>query len=564
MTIITRFITNASLLLALSMLSGHFRYLWFKRFHQRDWVIGILYGFFAVLVMTAPFTLVEGAIFDSRSIILGLAGLFEPPIVALTAALVASIFRFSLGGIGVFTGIGSIVISSAIGLAFGYFVKKRNCPITFFNLLILGLIIHIALILWFFTFPYTIAMEIWNTIAVPYVAIFSFTTMLIGLFMHGQQQRLKAEQNLAESERKYRLLVETLQEGIWAVDQNQVTTYVNPSLAAMLGYSEAEMIGRQLLDFVEKKQHKRYEEFFQRRTQGLKERYETVLIHRNGSRVYVIVETAPIFDGQGNFKGSLAGIQDITDRKKAEQQLEKYSKNLEGMVEERTSKLKEAQNQLIAAEKLSTLGEMAASVGHELRNPLSVIRNAAYLLKSFSRGDTKIEEYVNLIDSESRNASQIVTDLLDYSRIQPMKSDMIDIRELVGQVTRKAEIPKNIQLEIIVPEGLPKALGNTQQIFQILFNLVKNAAEAMPDGGKLTVKALHKEKKIIVSVIDSGQGISKENMKKLFEPLFTTKARGVGLGLAISKRLADLNQAEIMVKSKEGEGSVFSLELKTA
>ncbi len=561
---ITPFITNAALLLALSMLSGHFRYLWFKRFHLKDWVIGILYGFFAMLVMTAPFTLVEGAFFDSRSIILGLAGLFEPPIVTLIAALVALIFRFSLGGFGVTTGIGSILISTAIGLAFGYFVKKRNCPITFLNLLILGLIIHVSLVLWFFTFPLAIALEIWNTIAVPYVAIFSFTTMLIGLFMHGQQQRLKVEQSLTDSERKYRQLVETLQEGIWSVDENKVTTYVNPSMAAMLGYSEGEMVGRPLQDFVEKKQHDRYDEFFQRRMEGIKERYESVLIHKNGSRVSVIVEAAPIFDSKGNFMGSLAGVQDITDRKKAERQLEKYSRNLEELVEERTRELKEAQNQLIAAEKLSSLGEMAASVGHELRNPLSVIRNASYLLKAFSRGDTKIEEYVNLIDTESRNAAQIVTDLLDYSRIKPMKSDMIEVRDMVRQILQKAEIPENIQQEINIPDDLPKALGNAQQIFQILFNLIKNAAEAMPEGGTLTVKAYRKEKKAIISVIDTGQGIPRENMKNLFEPLYTTKTRGVGLGLAISKRLADLNQAEITVKSKEGEGSVFSLELKAA
>ena len=86
----------------------------------------------------------------------------------------------------------------------------------------------------------------------------------------------------------------------------------------------------------------------------------------------------------------------------------------------------------------------------------------------------------------------------------------------------------------------------------------------MPEGGTLTVKAYRKEKKAIISVIDTGQGIPRENMKNLFEPLYTTKTRGVGLGLAISKRLADLNQAEITVKSKEGEGSVFSLELKAA
>jgi PAS domain S-box-containing protein len=561
---ITPFITNAALLLALSILSIHFRYLWLKRYKQRDWVIGVLYGLFAILAMSAPVTLTEGAIFDGRSIILGLAGLFEPPVVALISAVIALIFRVYLGGIGMFTGVGSIIISGGIGLIFGMIVRRRNCSITFLNLLLLGLIIHVSLIVWFFTFPLTIAMEILNTIALPYVIIFSTTMMLIGLFMNDQQQRVKAEQQLAESERKYRDLVETLQEGIWAVDSRWITTFINPSMASMIGYPENEIVGKEFLSYIENKQQAKFTDYLEHRMRGMKERYETALIHKNGSKVYVIVEAAPVFDKNGKFAGSLAGVQDITDRKKAEQKLEEYSKNLEKMVEERTKALKDAQSQLIAAEKLSTLGEMAASVGHELRNPLSVIRNAAYLLKSFSRGDKKIEEYVNLIDTESRNASQIVTDLLDYSRIQPMKSDMIDVGQLVNLVLQRSEIPPNIDRENDIPANLQKVVGNSQQISQILLNLTKNAIEAMPDGGRLSISADKKGKRIGIHIKDTGSGISKETRKKLFEPLFTTKARGVGLGLAISKRLADLNQAEITLESSKGEGSEFTLWLKSA
>lgn len=561
---ITPFITNAALLLALSILSVHFRYQWLKKFKQPNWVIGALYGLFAILAMSAPVTLVEGAIFDGRSIILGLAGFFEPPVVVIIAAVIAAIYRTYLGGIGAFTGVGSIVISSVIGLVFGQIVRKKNCPISFVNLLILGLIVHGALVVWFFTFPRTIAMEILNTIAVPYVVIFSTTMMLIGLFMNDQQQRVQTEHQLAESERKYRDLVESLQEGIWAVDNRWVTTFVNPSMATMIGYEKSEIVGKEFLGFIEKKQQTKFTDYLEHQMQGMKERYETILIHKNGSKVNVIVEAAPIYDENGKFAGSLAGIQDITDRKNAEQQLERYSRDLEKMVEERTKALKDAQNQLIAVEKLSTLGEMAASVGHELRNPLSVIRNAAYLLKSFSRGDKEIEEYVNLIDTESRNASQIVTDLLDYSRIQPMKSDMIDLRQVVNMVLQKEEIPGSIDQDVNIPGDLPKALGNTQQISQILLNLTKNAVEAMPEGGKLTISAEAMDKRVGIQIQDSGPGIPEEIRNRLFEPLFTTKARGVGLGLAISKRLADLNQAEIAVESRNGEGSAFTLWLKTA
>lgn len=557
------FINNAALLMVLSMLSVQIRYLWLKKHKVKDVFIGVLYGGFAILAMTVPVTLMEGAIFDGRSIILSLAGLFEPPFVTIIAAVIASAYRIHLGGIGMLTGVGSIIISSAIGLLIGIFVRQKKFNLTFWNLFSFGLLVHVSLILWFFSFPRSIAMEILSSIAVPYVVTFSLTSMLIGLFMHSQQQRLIAEQELEKNEKKYRELVEMLQEGVWMIDKHAVTTFVNPSMAAMLGYQAGEMVGRNLLEFVEQNQKFTTQENLDRRAHGMRERHESVFLNRNGSRVYVIVEATPVYDNDGKYAGSLAGIQDITDRKKAEGELEKYSRELERMVEERTKALKDAQGQLITAEKLATLGEMAASVGHELRNPLSVIRNAAYLLRSFSRGDKKLEEYVTLIDVESRNASKIVTDLLDYSRIHSMKSDLIEVRKLIDQVLGKEKLPENISIEIKVEENLPKALGNTQQLSQILFNLLKNALEATPAGGNVIISALKKGGRIGISVNDTGPGISEENLGKLFEPLFTTKERGVGLGLTISKRLAELNQAEISVVSKPGKGSTFTLWLKT-
>jgi signal transduction histidine kinase len=145
-----------------------------------------------------------------------------------------------------------------------------------------------------------------------------------------------------------------------------------------------------------------------------------------------------------------------------------------------------------------------------------------------------------------------------------MKSDMIDVRQLVNLVLQKEEIPGNIDQEINIPGDFPKALGNTQQISQILLNLIKNAVEAMPDGGKLMISAEALERRLGIRIQDNGPGIPKEIKNRLFEPLFTTKVRGVGLGLAISKRLADLNQAEIAVESQKGEGSIFTLWLKSA
>jgi PAS domain S-box-containing protein len=558
---ISPFLNNASLLLALSILSTYLRYRWVKEFRLKELILGVLYGLFTVIAMLMPMTLTPGAFFDGRSIILGLAGLFESPFVALVAVFMGSAYRIYLGGIGAFTGVGSIVISACAGLLFKQLVARKKVHLNPWTLLAFGFTIHLLLIFWFFTFPPDLALRIIKTIAFPYLVIFTITTMVIGLFMLSQQHRLIIEKNLAESEKKYRDLVETMLEGIWMVDQNEVTTFVNPTMAAMLGYSPEEMIGQSILSFLKKGYHNKLQQFFERRKQGLTDRYDIECLHKDGHSVSFSVATTPIYDMKGDFAGSLAAMQDITDRKKAEQLLERQSKHLEEMVEERTNDLLEAQTQLMRAEKMVTLGELAGSVGHELRNPLAVIRNSVYLLKTVKNDESKRNEYTNLIEQETRNASQIITDLLDYSRIQPLKPISCDAADLVAEVIERNPPPANIKLVSQISRGLPKILVNPQQIGQILVNLVINAYEAMPQGGTLEIAAEKKKDKILITIKDSGVGILKKDFPKLFEPLFTTKPRGIGLGLAISRRLTDLNHSEISVKSQVEKGTTFSLAL---
>jgi PAS domain S-box-containing protein len=556
---ISPFLNNASLLLALSILSTYLRYRWVKEFRLKEPILGVLYGLFTVIAMFMPMTLTPGVFFDGRSIILGLAGLFESPFVALIAVFMGSAYRIHLGGIGAFTGVGSMVISACAGLLLKELVARKKVRLNPWTLLAFGFTIHLLLIFWFFTFPLDLALRIIKTIAFPYLVIFTITTMMIGLFMLSQQQRLVIEKNLAESEKKYRELVDTMMEGIWMVDQNELTTFVNPTMAAMLGYSPEEIIGQSILSFLKKGLHNKLQQFFERRKQGLSDRYDIECLHKDGHSVSFSVATTPIYDTKGGFAGSLAAMQDITDRKKAEQLLERQSKHLEEMVEERTKDLLEAQTQLMRAEKMVTLGELAGSVGHELRNPLAVIRNSVYLLKTAKNDESKRNEYTNLIELETHNASQIITDLLDYSRIQPLKPISCDAADLVAEVIERNPPPANIKLVSQISRGLPKIMVNPQQIGQILVNLVINAYEAMPQGGPLEIAAEKKKDKIFITIKDSGVGILKKDFPKLFEPLFTTKPRGIGLGLAISRRLADLNHSEISVKSQVEKGTTFSL-----
>jgi len=553
------FINNAALLVLLSMLSGYFRYQWQKEHAIKDIALGLLYGLFTIIAMTTPLKL-EGAIFDGRSIILAVAGLFEKPLVVLIAAGIGTVYRIYLGGIGTLTGVGSLVISGAIGLAFKYYIQKGRYRLTPLRLLLLGVITHCILLMWFITLPRDTFVLMMRTAALPYLLIFSLATMLIGIFMESQEQRLKTEKQLAESERRYRELVTNLHEGICLVDEDRKAAYVNPSMAKMLGYEREEMLGRSVFDFMDKKYHRDTEKCLARHQQGQREQYERELIHKNRSRLHTLVSVAPVYDDNGDYTGSLAGIQDITQRVTVERKLAEQSRHLEEIVAERTRQLESAQAQLIRSEKLAALGELAGSVGHELRNPLSVIANAVYLLKaSLKNQDPKMHDYLCLIDEETRTASRIISELLDYSRIRIADTENVDAGKLVNDLLEEIELPANIQLEKRVSSRLPKVAVNPQQVKQILANLITNACQAMPKGGTLSISVGKRGNEVLVSVKDSGVGISEENLARLFEPLFTTKEKGLGFGLALSKKLAEINNISIEVVSEVGQGSDFLL-----
>jgi signal transduction histidine kinase len=258
---------------------------------------------------------------------------------------------------------------------------------------------------------------------------------------------------------------------------------------------------------------------------------------------------------------------DITERKQTEQALQKYSERLEEMVDERTRELKDAQEELIRKEKLATLGELAGGVAHELRNPLGVLSNAVYFLNIIlTDADDKTKEYLDILSTEVRKSERIVTDLLGFSRTrltEGTEQEEVAVSTLVIRVLAEQSPPEQVEASTQFDSDLPPVWVNPQQIGQVLTNLVTNAYQAMPDGGKLSIGATVQEDEVVISVRDTGCGIPPENLDKLFEPLFTTKAKGIGLGLAVSRNLLQANGGHIEVESNEGEGTIFSVTLPT-
>ena len=290
---------------------------------------------------------------------------------------------------------------------------------------------------------------------------------------------------------------------------------------------------------------------------------EIELLRGDGSRLIVEMRVQEIeWDGQ---PAILADLRDITQRKRAEEAIQQLNNTLEARLAERSAELYRAQEKLIRQERLAALGQLAGSVGHELRNPLGVINNAVYFLKDAqSDSPSKIHEYLDIIASELQAAVKIITDLLDFARVPTPASQAIPISELAAGVLKRFPPPAHISVKVEIPPGLPPALADLKHIEQVLGNLILNAYQAMPSGGSLTVSACPMEDEISISVQDSGIGIPSENMDRLFEPLYTTKSEGIGLGLPVSKMLIEANGGRIEVNSDPQQGSRFTVFLPSA
>lgn len=242
------------------------------------------------------------------------------------------------------------------------------------------------------------------------------------------------------------------------------------------------------------------------------------------------------------------------------EQVQHYNLELEQRVAERTAELKAAQEQLVRRERLAVLGQLAGGVAHEIRNPLGVISNAIYFLQMvLTDTDELVKEYLAIISNRVHEAEQIVSDLLSMSRVKPAQREQTVISSLVNEVLTRHPPPPMVTVTTHIPANLPPILVDPQQIRQVLANLVTNAYQAIPERGELIIEGCTEGSRIKLSFRDTGIGMSPETMAQIFEPLFTTKARGIGLGLSVSKNLVEVNGGTIQVESIEGQESTFTL-----
>ncbi len=242
--------------------------------------------------------------------------------------------------------------------------------------------------------------------------------------------------------------------------------------------------------------------------------------------------------------------------------LEKEKLRYTQELEESNRKLREARDLALRNERLSAIGKLASGVGHELKNPLTNIRNSVYYLQNYLNTDEpEVKEYIETLSMETEVAERILSDLLNFSKATTLARERINICDPIEEAVRTSNIPQDILVESALPDEGCFVEADYDKMKQVFQNLLSNSVSAMPDGGTITIKAECKENSVEVKLRDVGTGMNKETLERLFEPLYTTKQKGIGLGMSTVRDIIKHHKGEISVESREGEGTEFTVKL---
>ncbi|MBL7169113.1 PAS domain S-box protein [Candidatus Bathyarchaeota archaeon] len=361
--------------------------------------------------------------------------------------------------------------------------------------------------------------------------------------------RLRHLDLLQASEARYRTFLDSSRDAIFVLDDKQYL-YVNKSGADLLGYADpAELIGTTPLKHISPKDREMVENIMLTRQRGeeVPNRYEFRLIRTDGEEIVIETNVSLI-----NYEGgpaSLAVNRDITKQKRMEEELKEANLALEGLVEEKTQ-------ELLDAERLVTAGRIAATVGHDLRGPLQTIKNAIYLMK---QSPESVDEMIDMINKSVDRASEMIDMFRSQTRYSPLILGDVNLVEMVRKAVEEATLPQSVEAVLELDERLESVYLDGTKINRVLDNLIQNAVEAMPTGGRLTVTAKRDRGKINLTVSDTGVGMPPDVIRSLFKPFHTTKEGGLGLGLYYCKRTVEAHEGTIELDSEVGAGTTFTI-----
>ncbi|MEH2126684.1 hybrid sensor histidine kinase/response regulator [Nostoc sp.] len=377
-----------------------------------------------------------------------------------------------------------------------------------------------------------------------------------------RRERKQAEESLQKSEAKYRRIVDTSYEGIWMIDSETRTEFVNQRISQMLGYPAAEILGRSIFDFMDLADRTADEEkleWFKGEESDLKEGRLRCL---DGSYIWTLISARAILNEQGECLGAIAMLTDITDRKRSESERDRLLQ-----LEQTARAEAEAANRI--------KDEFLAVLSHELRSPLNPILGWAKLLQSRKFDEESLNKALKTIERNAKLQAQLIEDLLDVSRILQGKLslntipvDLVSTIEGAIETVHLAAEAKTIQIETMLDPSAGKVLGDSARLQQVFWNLLSNAVKFTETEGKVNVRLERIDAQAQITVSDTGKGIHPDFLPHVFDyfrqgdSTTTRRFGGLGLGLAIARHLIEMHGGRIWAESLgEEQGAMFTVRL---
>ncbi|MBK7582973.1 MAG: PAS domain S-box protein [Myxococcales bacterium] len=362
-------------------------------------------------------------------------------------------------------------------------------------------------------------------------------------------------------------IVDAVAHPIFVKDRSFRFVMLNRAFCEMTGFNRELMLGKTDFDFFPHEESA----FFRSKDEEMFASGAAVTIDEepitdaSGQRHILATTKVPLLGADGQPTHLVGIIHDITALKEAEERLRGANEDLEVRVAERTQALVATQQRLIRQERLAVVGQLAGGLAHQIRNPLGAISNASFVLRRLlgQHENPDVARAVDILLEEVQQANRIVTDLVDFARIRAPMLQRFSIDALVDDVLRR--VPARPKLVVVREFGkLPDVAVDATQVVEALSNLVANSIEAMSGAGTLKFHAALAASHVVLSVEDTGTGVPKQVVDRLFEPLVTSKPHGLGLGLSLARSLIENQSGSLTYRKSESGGACFDVRLPLA